>query len=196
MLIFDLQIQNQQPQVNCNSGGVPITSYEAGTQPSSPFEIVYNYGTPVSIAFVPNSITNPSDCTDQYWLYQADLPAGFPDNIQISFDSKTSTIKVSQSHSETVGYQSGYLVGSYTINTYGILLVDPVFTSKYEYRVQPAFDLTLTIDCCYAPTVITTPTTTQALYSYVVGDPQLTIQLSDDWLGDNDCCRIGPAASV
>lgn len=93
--------------MNCNSGGVPINSFEAGTQPSA-IEIVYNYGNQNSISFVPNKITDPNDCTDTYWLYQAVLPAGFPDNIQISFYSKNDEIRVRQSHSETFGFQSGF----------------------------------------------------------------------------------------
>ena len=37
-------------------------------------------------------ITVPSDCTDAFWMYQVELPAPFPDNIDISVDSELAEI--------------------------------------------------------------------------------------------------------
>ena len=67
-------------------------------------------------------ITVPSDCTDAFWMYQVELPAGFPDNIDISVDSEQAEIFIKQSHSETLGFQNGYTSsGQFNVVVNGLL---------------------------------------------------------------------------
>ena len=57
--------------------------------------------------------------------------------------------------------------------------------------VSNALSLTLAIDCCSSPTVISAPTPTPAgPYTYSIGDTALVITLSSDWTGDNSCCTL------
>ena len=188
MFIYDLSYENQQTESECNAGDPLISVTSTGANDPILYNC-YNYGATEFIAFNPLLITTPNDCTDTYWLYQTTPPADFPDNISVTLESSGNQVRLGQKYGGSLGYQPTFDYGVYDVPVSGVLVSDTP-------HKQLAFTLQIEIDCCVAPTVVTAPTTGASSYIYNIGDVDLVVTLSSDWLGDNSCCLIPPGVPV
>lgn len=110
--------------------------------------------------FEPILITDPVDCIDTFWMYQANLPADFPTNIEVTFRSDSNEIQVSQAGGATNGYvdaSRSSVEEHYEIQVNGFLGKDFEDSDGTLKKKKFAFNLKLIVDCCSEPTIIMAP---------------------------------------
>ena len=75
----ELEYIYQQSEAACNAGDPTIVSTAPGSNSGIGTQC-YNYGSAGYLTFNPNVITSPSDCTDPFWIYTAQLDASSVDS--------------------------------------------------------------------------------------------------------------------
>ena len=137
------------------------------------------------MTFEPPTITNPTDCTDVQWMYWANLDPSstsspFPPGLQVSIDGGNHLF----SWGRIPGFIGDIVPGSYLIQVTGVVPESP-------FQTQEAFTVTIVIDCCASPTIITAPSTLWSAFTYKIGGAAKYISLSaPNYISDNSCCIV------
>ena len=89
--IGDIGYSQLLSEEECNAGDPMIVSTTPGSNSGIGTQC-FMYNSAGFISFNPNIISSPSDCTDTFWIYTAELDASsidspLPSNLQITVDS-------------------------------------------------------------------------------------------------------------
>ena len=114
--IHSLKLENLSTNVEayCPSAD-PSISVSAGSCPTTQF--YFYHGDPIIDSFLPNTITSPSDCTDQvvweYLVFPSDSNGNIDYNIATDSDLHVSATRDAQLTIKTGGVDSSHSVGTY-----------------------------------------------------------------------------------